>query len=208
MDQNKRLLTILAGLSAIGLIATAIAVAAGARLWQQQRVAGVDIIETLLETSTTAPTISVPKTTISGGYKVLEVVDGDTIKIDYNGQKETIRLIGVDTPETKHPNLPVQCYGKEATDKTKSLVGGKNIFLEFDAFQGERDKYGRLLAYVWLENTGEAPNDTLLNYNLISNGYANEYTYRYPYKYQKEFKAAAALARAKSLGLYGPSCNK
>lgn len=83
-------------------------------------------------------------------FKVLSVVDGDTIKVDVRGKKETIRLLGIDTPETVDPRKPVQCFGKAASDKMKSFVSGKSVILVDDATQGNRDKYNRLLRYVYL----------------------------------------------------------
>ena len=80
-------------------------------------------------------------------FKCTRVVDGDTIILS---TKERVRLIGVDTPETKHPNKPVEQYGKEASAFTTRIVEGKKVTLEYD--QEKRDKYGRLLAYVYLED--------------------------------------------------------
>ena len=81
-------------------------------------------------------------------YTVIKVVDGDTIKILYEGVEETVRLIGIDTPETVHPNKPVECFGQEASERMKELVEGKGVNIMFDKTQGMRDKYGRLLLYV------------------------------------------------------------
>jgi len=77
--------------------------------------------------------------------KVIKVVDGDTIKLE---DGRAVRYIGIDTPETVHPSKPVQCYGKEASDKNRELVEGKEIELEKDV--SEVDKYGRLLRYIWI----------------------------------------------------------
>ncbi len=83
---------------------------------------------------------------------LVRIVDGDTIVVRIKGEsgQETVRLIGIDTPETKKPNTPVQCYGKEATAFTTKLLTGKKIWLESD--KSNRDQYGRLLRYVWVEN--------------------------------------------------------
>jgi len=135
-------------------------------------------------------------------YEVTKVVDGDTLEILKYGKTEKVRLIGVDTPETLDPRKPVQCFGKEASAKTKGLLTGKSVRLEFDSIVGEKDKYGRLLAYVWNENE-------LVNLKLLKEGYANEYTYRrQKYKYQADFKNAETLARSQSIGLWSPqTCN-
>ena len=131
-------------------------------------------------------------------YEVKKVIDGDTLEILKYGKTEKVRLIGVDTPETLDPRKPVQCFGKEASDKTKGLLTGKSVRLEFDSIVGEKDKYGRLLAYVWSENE-------LVNLKLLKEGYANEYTYRgQKYKYQADFKNAETLAKSQSVGLWSP----
>lgn len=130
-------------------------------------------------------------------FDVVKVIDGDTITIKMNGKNETIRLIGMDTPETNDSRTGVQCFGKEATAKLKSVIG-ERVAIERDEREGERDKYDRLLAYIYNEE------GTLLNKYLIAQGYAYEYTYDDPYKYQKEFKAAQADAKAKKRGLWAP----
>jgi len=130
-------------------------------------------------------------------YQVTQVVDGDTIKVLLNGQTETIRLIGLDTPETVDPRKAVQCFGQEASNKAKELLAGKQVALEADSTQGERDKYGRLLRYVFLEDRA------LFNKLMISEGYAHEYTYdSNPYKYQADFQAAEKEARENNRGLW------
>lgn len=136
----------------------------------------------------------------SGGdmYVVEKVVDGDTVQVRIGGKKETIRLIGVDTPETVDPRKPVQCFGHEAAKETKRLVEGKTVKLEADPSQGERDKYQRLLRHVFLAD------GTNVNEALIANGFGHEYTYDLPYKYQAEFKAAEELAREQGKGLWAP----
>jgi micrococcal nuclease len=129
----------------------------------------------------------------------MKVVDGDTLVIDMNGVGTTLRLIGLDTPETIDPRKPVQCFGKAASDKAKELLTGKRVSIEKDMSQGEVDKYGRLLAYIYL------PDGRLFNRYMIAEGYGHEYTYRLPYKYQKEFKAAEARARSEKKGLWADS---
>jgi micrococcal nuclease len=130
-------------------------------------------------------------------FDVVKVIDGDTITVKMDGKNETIRLIGLDTPETSDPRTGVQCFGKEATAKLKSVIGTR-VAVERDEREGERDKYDRLLAYIYNEE------GTLLNKYMIAQGYAYEYTYDDPYKYQKEFKAAQADAKAKKRGLWAP----
>ena len=90
---------------------------------------------------------------------VVDTTDGDTIDVQYhNGARDTVRLLGVDTPETHHPRKPVQCFGPEASAYTRARLLGRDVTLERDA--EARDKYGRLLAYVVLD--GVRYNDELL----------------------------------------------
>lgn len=135
-------------------------------------------------------------------YSVTDVVDGDTIKINMSGKVETLRLIGMDTPETVDPRKLVQCFGKEASNKAKELLSGQKVRIEMDPTQGERDKYDRLLAYVYRDD------GLFYNKYMIEQGYAHEYTYSTPYKYQAEFKAAQKSAQANQAGLWSPAtCN-
>ncbi|MFC1613335.1 thermonuclease family protein [Patescibacteria group bacterium] len=129
-------------------------------------------------------------------YKVIKVVDGDTIAVDIGGASETLRLIGINTPETKDPRKPVECFGIEASRKAEELLAGQIVELEKDETQDERDKYGRLLRYV------KRKDGLFYNLEIIKQGYAYEYTYNIPYKYQKEFKEAENYARANKLGLW------
>ena len=101
-------------------------------------------------------------------YAVAKVIDGDTISIIKEGTTVTLRLIGLDTPETVDPRKPVQCFGKAASDKAKELLTGKMVRLEFDASQGLLDKYGRTLAYVFLVD------GTFFNEYTIAEGYGHE----------------------------------
>ena len=134
-------------------------------------------------------------------YYVSKIVDGDTIKVIIDGEEQTVRLIGVDTPETVHPNKDVECYGLEASDFTKSLLTNKIVELEFDESQGQTDRYGRLLAYVY-----RADDHLFVNRELIKQGYAYEYTYNTPYKYQTEFQQDQETASASKIGLWSDIC--
>ena len=129
-------------------------------------------------------------------YKVTSVVDGDTIKVSIDGKIESIRLIGIDTPETVDPRKPVQCFGLEASNKAKEVLTNKKVLLESDSTQDDRDKYNRLLRYVFLEDGSN------FNKMMIAEGYAHEYTYNSPYKYQAEFKQAEKEARENKKGLW------
>lgn len=135
-----------------------------------------------------------PRGALEGPYDVVRVTDGDTIRVLIQGVSEPVRLIGIDTPETVKPNTPVQCFGPESSDRTKALVASGKVWLEFDPSQGQRDKYDRLLAYVWVNPT------TMLNEVLVAEGYAREYTYADPYVYQDVFVAAQSAAQRAMLG--------
>lgn len=136
-------------------------------------------------------------------FKVIEIVDGDTIKVLMNNKEEAVRLIGIDSPEVADPRIPVQCFGVEASNKAKELLTGKNVMLESDATQGERDKYGRLLRYVFLED------GTNFNKLMIEEGYAHEYTYKdNQYKYRNEFINSEKEARENKRGLWNSCSSK
>ena len=146
--------------------------------------------------TTSVPESAGTSTLPQNAYAVSKVIDGDTISIIKDGETVTLRLIGLDTPETVDPRKPVQCFGKAASDKAKEFLTGKTVRLEFDSSQGLLDKYGRTLAYVFLLN------GTLFNEYMIAEGYGHEYTYNLPYKYQKEFKEAQRRAREQKKGLW------
>ena len=134
--------------------------------------------------------------------KVIRVVDGDTIHVSLNNKDITIRMIGIDTPETVDPRKPVQCFGKEASNHAHQLLDGTIVYLEQDISQGDYDKYNRLLSYIWM------PDGRLFNQVMITEGYAFEYTYHLPYKYQSQFKDAQRNAQSLQLGLWAPAtCN-
>jgi len=135
-------------------------------------------------------TLSVINTYASDFRTVKRVIDGDTIVLEYG---ERVRLIGVDTPETVHPNKPVQFFGKEASKFTKDMVEGKNVRLEYD--WQRKDRYGRTLAYVYLLD------GTFINAEIIKQGYGFAYT-KYPFKYMDEFREYERKARNDKKGLW------
>ena len=141
-------------------------------------------------------------TTTPGYYTVVRVVDGDTIIVWKDGQNETVRLLGMDTPEVVDPRKPVECYGPEASAEGKKLLSHQDVKLISDPSQDTYDKYGRMLAYVYL------PSGFFYNNFMISEGYAHEYTYKKAYEFQKEFKAAETQAKAAQKGFWSPmTCN-
>ena len=126
-------------------------------------------------------------------YKVTKVIDGDTIVIN---NKEKIRLIGVDTPESVHPSKSVEYFGKEASIFTKRMCEGKVVKLEYD--WQRHDKYGRTLAYVYLED------GAFVNAEIIKQGYGFAYT-KFPFKYMDEFRGYQQKAREDEKGLWQKS---
>ena len=125
-----------------------------------------------------------------GNFIVSKVIDGDTILLQ-NGEK--VRYIGIDTPETIDPRKEVQCFGKEASTKNKELVEGKEVRLVKDV--SERDKYGRLLRYVYI-------GDVFINEKLVAEGYAHAFTYPPDVAYSQLFIEKERLARENKLGLW------
>jgi micrococcal nuclease len=122
---------------------------------------------------------------------LLRVIDGDTLELSTG---ETVRLIGVDTPETKDPRQPVEAFGKEASAFTTQLVEGKHIHLEFDVQR--LDQYQRLLAYVYV-------GDVMLNAELVRQGYAQVATFAPNVKHQGLFLKLQREAREARRGLRG-----
>lgn len=133
-------------------------------------------------------------------YSVVRVVDGDTIKIVYGGKETSVRYIGINTPETVDPRKPVEYFGKEASSKNRELVEGREVYLEYDV---ERfDQYDRILAYVWLTSSiGDI--NSMVNYILVKEGYAQVATYPPNVKYIDRFVEAQEYASKNNLGLWG-----
>ena len=130
------------------------------------------------------------------GYHVKQVVDGDTIKIEDKGQLVTIRLIGVDTPETKHPTKPVEKYGKEASEFTKNLLLGEKVYLRSSTRATATDKYGRRLCYVF-----RAPDGLFVNLEIIRQGYGYVYK-QYPFEHLNLFTRYEDIADEIGKGLW------
>ena len=128
--------------------------------------------------------------TVSQQRVCVRVIDGDTIELDGG---ERVRLLGVDTPETVDPRRPVQYFGKEASAFTRRMVEGKNVRLEED--QDTRDRYGRTLAYVYLQD------GTFLNAEIVRQGYGHAYT-RFPFRYEQRFVQLEREARENGRGLW------
>ena len=133
---------------------------------------------------------------VAGGLAYAQVVerviDGDTLVVSGVG---TVRLIGVDTPETVDPRKPVEAFGREASDFLRRLVDGKTVRLDYD--QERTDRYGRTLAYVYLD-------DMFVNAEIIRQGYGHAYT-QYPFSFMEQFRALEREAREAGRGLWGAS---
>ena len=128
---------------------------------------------------------------------VTRVTDGDTIRVEIDGQEYRVRYIGIDTPETVDPRRPVGCFGKEASERNRQLVEGQTVGLEKDV--SETDSFDRLLRYVWV-------GDLMVNATLVEEGYALASTYPPDVRYSDQFAALQAQAREASQGLWGPVC--
>ena len=126
--------------------------------------------------------------------QVERVIDGDTIRVRFEGKSHTVRLMGVDTPETKHPTKAVQFFGREATAFTKAHLEGKLVALARDRTGDTVDRYGRLLRYVLLDGDN-------FNARLIREGYAHAYR-RFPFSKRTEFIQLEDQARRRGIGLW------
>jgi micrococcal nuclease len=126
--------------------------------------------------------------------QVVRVVDGDTIKVRLDGGRiERVRYIGIDTPESVKPGTPVQCFAKKASHFNASLVSGRQVTLKTDA--EERDRYGRLLAYVFADGR-------FVNRELVARGYARTLTIPPNVAHADEFARLARRAREAGVGLW------
>lgn len=129
-----------------------------------------------------------------GPFPVARIVDGDTIVV-LTPRKTSVRLIGVDTPETVHPRKPVERFGREASAFTKKLLVGESVRLEYG--QQKADRYGRKLAYVYRARDG-----LFVNREIIAQGYGFYYG-KYAFARMEEFRGAEREARENRRGLWG-----
>lgn len=139
------------------------------------------------QAASASPTASGP------AYRVVRVADGDTLTVSRDGREVTVRLIGVDTPETVDRRKPVQCYGPEASAYTRRLKGQR---VRLERGDQAKEKYGRELAFVWVGGRH-------VNLDLIQRGYARAEDYGHRHRYQRQFEAAEREARAKRVGRWG-----
>jgi micrococcal nuclease len=127
--------------------------------------------------------------------RVTRVVDGDTIHVMVGGVDEAVRYIGIDTPESVKPGTPVQCFAKAASAANERLIDGRRVRLTFDAER--RDRYGRLLAYVYRADDG-----AFVNARLVKDGYARTLTIPPNVRFADSFAALAREAREQRRGLW------
>lgn len=173
--QRKQILSLLIGLVLIGIV------------WAGERFGLIQ--------ETGSQVANVVQSSQPGLYKITKFEDGDTVTVDMNGISERVRMIGVDTPETQDPRVPVQCFGKAASQFTKDLIGGNDVRLEADPTNTNRDRYNRLLRYVYL------PDGRLVNSEIISQGYGFAYTL-FPFEKLEEFRNLERQAREANRGLW------
>ena len=128
--------------------------------------------------------------------KFIEGIDGDTAKFDMNGEMIKVRFLAIDTPESVHPTKEVQAYGFEASNFTKEkLKNAKTIELEFDNNSDKTDKYGRYLAWVWVD--GELLQDLLIKEGLAKVAYLYA-----DYKYTSVLQESEKVSKEKKIGIW------
>jgi micrococcal nuclease len=134
----------------------------------------------------------------SQSARVVRVVDGDTIKVRLSdGARETVRLVGIDTPESKRPETPVECGARRAAAALSDLVSGRTVRLVRDPTQDARDRYGRLLAYV--EESGRDAGE-----RMVRAGWAKPYVYAgVPFERARAYRAAERVAKRARAGVHG-----
>lgn len=126
---------------------------------------------------------------------VMRVIDGDTVVVYLNGKEERVRLIGIDAPEVHTGGETADCYADASTDQLEDLIVGKQVRLESDPSQDDRDRYDRLLRYIFLDQTH-------VNLQMVREGYAYEYTYKKPYAYQQSMQSAEKQAQEEGKGVW------
>ena len=160
-------------------------VVSGIAVWQHF---GMSWINTKRVQTGTAPA--------PGTYAINHFIDGDTVSVEMNGAAQSVRLIGVDTPETHKPNTPVQCYGELAAAFTKKTIGGGSVRLVADSLSENRDRYNRLLRYVYL------PDGRNLDELLVQQGYGFAYV-QFPFTKSAAFAGDQLAAQQSARGLWG-----
>lgn len=150
----------------------------------------------ITQTTPAVPTQSTQYSVPNGvSALVKRTVDGDTLSVIVGEVEEKVRLLGINTPESVDPRRAVECYGKEASRQMDILVTGHHVILVPDFTNDDRDKYGRLLRYVYLED------GTFVNEWMVKQGYAFAYT-TYPFRFKSSFVQLERIARSNELGLW------
>lgn len=134
-------------------------------------------------------------------YKVLKVTDGDTIRLEIDGESTPLRLLSIDAPELSHPTKPTECFAKESKEYLEKLILNKEIRIEYDSNQGKYDRYDRLLGYIYLKDE----NGLFINEDLVRKGYAKTYT-AINSDYKEQFLNIEKSIRNKNIGLWGDTC--
>ncbi len=134
---------------------------------------------------------------VSGSwYQVHSVIDGDTIKIDVEGELRSVRLIGVNTPELDDERAQTRCFSQKAKERAEELLLGERVRVDTDSSQGTYDRYQRILGYITRED------GLFYNETIIKEGLAYEYTFNNPYIYQEDFKQAETFAKENENGFW------
>ena len=129
--------------------------------------------------------------------RIVKVIDGDTVDVSMSGRTERVRLIGIDTPETKKPNTPIQCFGPEASKHINELLPVDTpVLVQRDV--EARDPYGRLLGYVY-----RTSDNLFVNQDLIINGFARPLSIAPNTAFASEFATLAQTAQNSKIGLWG-----
>lgn len=139
---------------------------------------------------------------------MVHAVDGDTVRVRARGFDTTVRLVGIDTPETKRPGYPVQCGGPAASAETARLLPpGTPVRVVSDPSQDARDRYGRFLGYMYVGAGAGARGS--VNFRLVATGFAKAYVYdsSAPFRYTGPFLGAEIRAKRLHRGVWGPPCN-
>jgi micrococcal nuclease len=190
-------------LAAVALIGTVPACSSSGSEESVPSAAGEALADATIPDATipVATIATTPRGEVREGLVVDRVVDGDTVKVTLDGEQVSVRLIGINTPETVKPGSPIECFGPESSDFAVDLLDGQSIVLEFDESQGYLDRYDRVLAYVWRV----LPDGTLRLFNeeAVRGGFAYERQYSDgPYAWKDAFDDAQRDAQEAGAGLW------
>ena len=197
MNSNKKILLVLSGAALTALVVfTVLRVVNLTRRVQVLE----DVVSSRQESSLYPPTSLVPEKTAppdGSKHKVLNVVDGDTVTIETVEDSLTVRVIGIDTPETVHPSKPVEFGGPEASNRAKELLEGQTVVIHYDPDpeHGKWGKYKRLLAYI------DLPDGRDFGLVMIQEGFARAYP-KYPFSRQESYLEAEQITKQNKVGIW------